>query len=154
MDELEVRDWRPVLGLVEEGFVVDCVEGRLFRSVGWIGISVFFFFFLAHFHSPLSIYFPSIPLEDKQFNRIQLRLLGQDLVNVWFEPGVRVEKVLAQTALDGRLDFGFRTRGDALTLSVYILPSIFSFLFFFFALVCLVFGVSCEALRGGQNQPC
>lgn len=83
MDELEVRDWRPVLGLVEEGFVVDCVEGRLFRSVGWIGISVF----LAHFPS-LSIYFPSIPWEDKQFNRIQLRLLGQDLVNVWFEPGV------------------------------------------------------------------
>lgn len=122
MDELEVRDWRPVLRLVEERFVVDCVEGGFFRSVGCVGLALAF--------SPTSpshllcYSFPFItPREDKQFNRIQLRLLGQDLVNVWFEPGVRVEEVLAQTALDGRLDFGFCARGDAFALSVYIHPS-------------------------------
>lgn len=33
MDEFEVRDWGAVLGLVEEGLGVDCVEGRFFGAL-------------------------------------------------------------------------------------------------------------------------
>lgn len=40
-----------------------------------------------------------------QFHGIQVRLLGDDFVNIRLEAGVCVEEFLAESALDGGFDF-------------------------------------------------
>lgn len=87
-----MRDWGPVEGLVEEGIRVDCVEGYSVgsrnRSWGFVSLLLLFVFLFSHRCFPRrGGEGQENGSEEKggiQFHGIELRLLGQDLLNVWF----------------------------------------------------------------------
>ena len=54
------------------------------------------------------------------FHSIQLLFLRYDLVDVWCEEGVCCHELVADRALDGGLDFGFRAGGDASFVSTKV----------------------------------
>lgn len=90
MQKLQVRDWGPVEGLVEEGIRVDCVEGYSVGSrseLGFVSLLPFFFPFLSTAFSTAGRRGAGKGSEEKggvQFHGIELRLLWQDLFNIWF----------------------------------------------------------------------
>ena len=49
----------------------------------------------------------------RDLDRVELLLLGQDLIDVGLDAGIGVEDFLADGALGGGLDFGFGAGGEA-----------------------------------------
>lgn len=85
VDELEVRDWRAVLRLVEEGGGVYCVECGFFGSITGVWVSNAFLFFFSFFFSYIH---RKLGGGAEQFDRIKLCLFRKNLIDKWFKARV------------------------------------------------------------------